>query len=144
MERYKILTGPHAGEIHDGEGCNARPYPNCPENLINWDKHQDGIWIPALNMRLKQRHNPDSKGWSDAYLDYENLVVPFDRYKQEIKVGDVIFYSARDLQVCRLKVEKLGNIHHAGCGWLQRIMHGTDLDSKKKTKNSYPSRCIKA
>ena len=67
----------------------------------------------------------------------EDLNVPFDRFQREIMVGSVIHYARRDLTVARMRVDRI----ETG-GSMSVTLHGMDLDTKKKTKNSYPHRYI--
>lgn len=79
----------------------------------------DGFWIEGIGRVVVGK-------------DWEDLQTPFDKKGREIKVGDVIVYAMRDLTVSELKIEKL----------VKGVMHGTDLHTGKKTKNSYPERCL--
>ena len=91
-----------------------------------WKRNKgDGFWIEGVGRVM-------------VGDEWENLFVPFDKLGREILVGDVIVYAMRNLTVSELKVEKIGNVDR-----YERTLHGTDLHTKKKTKNSYPSRCIK-
>lgn len=136
LQRFRILTGEHAGKIVDAYDAWVRPRIPCPESEVDM-RLNAGIWVPSLNIRIAG--TKDEKG---KYNEYEDLVVPFDRYNNEIKVGSIVFYAARDLDVRKMEIVKLGDVFHAGCGWYQRTIHGKDLDTQKMTKNSYPSRCI--
>lgn len=117
---------------------------NSPENGVNgfydtpegiaqtkevdacWKRNKgDGFWIKGIGRVMEGD-------------EWENLFVPFDKLGREICVGDVIVYAMRDLTVSELKVEVIGKV----LGY-ERTLHGTDLHTKKKTKNSYPSRCLK-
>jgi hypothetical protein len=91
-----------------------------------WNRNKvDGYWIDGIG-RVSEKN-----GW-------ENLHTSFDKLGREIKVGDVVVYAMRDYTVSELKIEKIGNVVGH-----ERVMHGTDLHTNKKTKNSYPSRCLK-
>lgn len=135
--RVKILTGSHAGEVVDAVGCNARPYPNCPPEEVNWELWGDGIYVESLALRLK---------YDPYHPQYENLHVPFDRYNQEIFVGDLLLI-ARAEEVETVKVLGLGKVYHAGCGWYQRklkvVRCAPDADDLKPFQHNYPARSIK-
>lgn len=152
--RFKLLVGPRAGEIVEGAYigawdtlANLLIYKEMEEKNINLDKRldwskphvnwgvrSDGAWIPSLNCRFD---------FKVPVAEIEDLHIPFDRYHRELAVGDVIAYAMRDLTVAQMRITKIGNSRHLGCGWFQRTLHGIDLDTNKKTKNSYPTRCIK-
>jgi len=91
-----------------------------------WKRNKvDGFWIDGIGRVM------EGKEWED-------LNTPFDREDQEIRVGDTIVYAMRDLTVSKLQITKIGDLN----GY-ERTMYGIDLFTKKKTKNSYPSRCLK-
>lgn len=138
MEHYKILVGPNKGDILKGEGLGAAL---TLDERKHWDSGADigdlaskrwsqgcgdGVWIYKLNKRFK------------LDKEVEDQHVPLDSLGVEIFVGDVVFYARRDLTVSKLKVEKIGDVLE-----YERTLHGVDLHTKKKTKNSNPSRCLK-
>lgn len=91
-----------------------------------WKRNKgDGFWVDGIGRVM-------------VGGEWEDLYVPFDKKGREIQVGDIIVYARRDLTVSEMKVEKIGNRN----GY-ERTLHGTDLHEGKKTKNSYPSRCLK-
>lgn len=96
------------------------------ETHCSWETIGEGVWIPSLNRRF-------------SIADVLHLCVPFDREKNEIKVGDVIYYSMRDLTVSKMRVEQIDTGGSMNC-----TLKGTDLFTNKKTKNSYPKRCLRA
>jgi hypothetical protein len=141
-QRYLLKTGEHAGKIVEGQGCNARPFPDSTD--VDWAKYGDGIWIPSLELRIRERRDGSYKAkHCGDYIDYEDLVIAFDKFGAEIFVGDTLYVANSNKEVIRLKIEKIGKEFHAGCGWMQRTLHGIDIDSGERTKTSYPSRAIK-
>jgi hypothetical protein len=143
VTRYKILTGEHAGKIVEGYGCNARPFVPCPDSMIDVSKYGDGVWFPSLNLRLKQEYDYASgRTGCGKYVNYENLVVPFDKYGKEIFVGDKL-YIASSKEVKLVEVVKFGSEYHVGCGWMQRKLTVKDLDTNKTLTINVPAHTIK-
>ena len=138
--RFLLKTGPHAGAVFDGQGCNARPHPDAePDYAV----YRDGIYIPDLNLRLEEIRLPahQMKHGRD-FLHYEDLVVPFDRYGLEIFEGDTLYASVAK-EVVVVKVLNLGDMHHHGCGWYERALMVINVDSGKKLTLKIPSSTIK-
>lgn len=89
-----------------------------------WARNKgDGFWIDGIGRVMEG-------------VDWQDLHTPFDKKDREIKVGDVIVYAMQNLTVSELKVEKLVLKNRT------MTLHGTDLHTGKKTKNSYPERCL--
>lgn len=138
--RYLIKTGEFAGKVFDGVGCNARSHPEGEPDHV---KYGDGIYIPELQLRLKQQHLPSGQAkHCGDYVDYEDLVVAFDKYGHEIFVGDKL-YASIDKEVCKVTVLKLGDVYHQGCGWMTRILSVKNEDTGKKVSLKNPSATIK-
>jgi hypothetical protein len=139
MKRYKILVGPNKGEILEGEDLGValtlieREEWNSGKKigdtaLKRWEQGiGDGVWIYKLNRRFALK------------TEVEDQVVPLDVLGSEIFVGDVIVYAKRNLTVSKLRVGEIGVMVFDG----ERTLYGIDLHSNKKTKISYPSRCLK-
>lgn len=148
-QRYLIKTGEHTGKVVEGQGCNARAFPNSPE--VDYAKYGDGIYIPELSLRLKQeRHGyvekggcmvPTAKHCAD-FVNYEDLVVAFDKNGNELFVGDTVYAAIKNV-VCLVKITKLGDVYHQGCGWMTRkfTVEGEGLEKKVTLTN--PSAVIK-
>lgn len=138
--RYLIKTGKYAGQVFDGVGCNAREHPDA---VPDTSKYGDGIYIPELKLRFKQTHLPygTAKHCAD-FLDYEDLVIPFDRDGNEIFVGDKL-YASIDKEVCRVTVLKIGIVYHQGCGWMTRKLSIMNEETNKKCTINNPSSTIK-
>jgi len=139
--RIKILTGQFAGGVYEAVGCNGRPHPDIEYNSTTGPGLGDGIYIVALGLRIKKEHNPNAKHCGHS-LHYEDLVIPFDRFDNEIFVGDKIHAAVGD-ECRRLVVKKIGTEYHVGCGWMQRKLTCTDLDSGKTVTINKPARTIK-
>lgn len=149
--QLKALTGDRKGTVYLAVGIGAA---DTLEQSKRWndpknDKIADFYDTPEGKAQSKEANECWKRNGGDGFWidgigrvvegdDWEDLVTPFDKKGREIKVGDVIVYAMRDLTVSELKVEKIGNV----VGY-ERSMHGTDLHTGKKTKNSYPSRCLK-
>jgi hypothetical protein len=90
-----------------------------------WNRNKgDGVWVEAHKRRYTLRTEAVFMG------------DPFDKKGREIKVGDIVIYAMRDLTVSELRVDKITFTS------MDTTMHGTDLHTGKKTKNSYPKRCL--
>lgn len=138
--RYLIKTGEYAGQVFDGVGCNARPYP---EAEPDYAKYGDGIYIPQLQLRIKQQHLPQGQAKHCAdFVDYEDLVIAFDRYGIEIFPGDSL-YAAIGKEVCKVTVLKLGEVYHQGCGWMTRKLSVKNEETGKKVTLNNPGGTIK-
>ena len=132
LSRYRILTGPLAGQEHIAHGLNRRATPDGEVN----SRLGDGIWIPALQVRVA------ADGQNHQATAYEDLIAPFDRFGNEIEVGDTLHASVAK-QVRRVKVRALGKKYHQGCGWWTRKLRVEDIDSGKRTTLNTPSYTIK-
>jgi len=126
--RYKILLGPHVGETHDGFQIGAR---FTPDGEVSWNKTSDRVWIPTLKM-----------SFLDDGFQCEDLVVPFDKFGQEICLWDYV-YAVRSKGVIRCSVIEIGKKYHQGCGWHTRILKLSDVDTKTKFSTNNPHECIK-
>lgn len=139
-QRYLIKTGEYQGKIFDGEGCNARQYPGADPD---YSKYGDGIYINEINLRIKQQHLPSGQAKHCAdFVDYEDLVIAFDRYGNEIFVGDTL-YASIDKEVCKVSVLKMGDVYHQGCGWMTRKLSIKNEETGKKGTLNNPSGTIK-
>lgn len=95
-----------------------------------WARNKyDGYWIPNIGRVVTTEKEKTS--------EWEHMGSPFDKQGREIKVGDVIVYAMRDLTVSEMKITKIEKKN------FDTVMHGVDLHTNKKTKNSYPRRCLK-
>jgi len=129
--RYKVLTGNHQGLVSDGQQIGYQDYPDqfvdqrplamTHEQIraIQQDKHNkgiyDGIWLNEVQQpiyrpipvqcvyRPKTEITDEGVNYDDVYMD---LCVPFDRYGNEIKVGDMIMIASKN-EVRRVEVVKI-------------------------------------
>ena len=89
-----------------------------------------GVWIEGIG---RVETNPGAT----PTAQWEDLNAPFDRMGELIKVGDTICYAMRSLAVSHMKISKIDSAK-GRC-----TMYGIDVFTGKKTKNGYPTRCIK-
>lgn len=138
--RFFIKTGPYAGKVFDGMHCNGRAHPDAEPDFAMYG---DGIYIPELNLRMKKQYLPsdDAKHFGET-VDYEDLVIAFDKYGNEIFIGDVL-YASINKEVCKVTVLKLGAPYHQGCGWMARKMSVLNEDTGKRSTLNDPSATIK-
>jgi len=118
VHRYMILFGPMKGLISDGQHIGMQDYPEQIrfeqltheqiKKLID-DKYDrgltEGIWIDKLGHALyrpipskgvhqaKIEITEEGVNYDDVYMD---LCVPFDRYNNEIKVGDTLMVASKN------------------------------------------------
>lgn len=117
LHRYKVLAGPLTGQVHDGIQIGFQDYP---EQFVKegWDSHKiaantadkgDGVWLIIPSVRLN-RHVYHDMTFTDEGVNYSNdymdLCVPFDRFNNEIFVGDTIYVSSNN-EVVPCVVEKI-------------------------------------
>lgn len=148
--RLKCLSGPRKGKIFKAASIGAA---DSLEQSNRWnDKKTDAYAFydsPEGKAQSKEVDECWARNGTDGFWidgvgrvvegdDWEDLVTPFDKRGREIKVGDILAYAMRNLTVSELLVEKIGEVSGG-----QRTLHGTDLHTHKKTKNSYPDRCLK-
>ena len=116
-QRYKVLSGPMKGLVADG---NQFGFQDCPEQVVieGWDSHtivaktsgkKEGIWLKEQCVRVYRNdyHNTtiteEGVSYGDDYMD---LCVPFDRYNNEICVGDTLMIASKN-EVRRVQVIKI-------------------------------------
>ena len=117
LHRYKVLSGPMKGLITDGVQIGFQDYP---EQFVKegWDSHtivaktsgkKEGIWLTEPGERVQRNDyrnttiTEEGVSYGDDYMD---LCVPFDRYNNEIKVGDTLMIASRN-EVRRVEVIKI-------------------------------------
>ena len=117
LHRYKVLSGPLAGEVCDGVQIGFQDYP---EQFVveGWDSHTivsktsgklEGIWLnePGVRIQRNDYRNTTITEEGVAYgTDYMDLCVPFDRYNNEIREGDTIMIASKN-EVRRVEVIKI-------------------------------------
>jgi len=125
--RYKVLSGPNEGLVSTGEQIGYQDYPGQFQSesftsdqisKMSHDKFtsgmRDGIWLyeqsqaiylPVVRstQRTKVEITDEGVNYDDVYMD---LCVPFDRYGNEIKVGDTIMIASKN-EVRRVKVSAI-------------------------------------
>ena len=139
--RYEVLSGPMKGMVTDGVQIGVQDYPEqfilekmSHEQIraMQDDKYQrgltEGIWlneakaplyrpIPKLGHPPKKEITEAGANYDDVYLD---LCVPFDRYNNEIKVGDTLMIASRN-EVRRVEVVAIAKKPYiAGYGIVNR------------------------
>ena len=85
MQRYLIKTGVHAGKTIEGKPCVVGQSPD------GWNLF--GVEFPSVGMVLASEPLPHpllAKHPQDT-VHWESLAIPFDRYGQEIRVGDYLY-----------------------------------------------------
>lgn len=110
LHRYKVLSGPMKGLITDGVQIGFQDYP---EQFVieGWDSHtisgkKEGIWLTEPGVRVQRNDyrnttiTEEGVSYGDDYMD---LCVPFDRYNNEIKVGDTLMIASKN-EVRRVEV----------------------------------------
>ena len=138
MHRYKVLSGVNAGMISDGEQIGQQDFPgqfNCMQsveiNQVVNNKYDnglcEGVWLNDVSAPLyrpitngfapKVEITEEGVNYSDLYMD---LCVAFDRFNNEIFVGDTV-YAAVNNEVLPCVVEKIAKKPYmAGYGIMQR------------------------
>ena len=155
--KVKILVGVFAGQIVEAESIGSADtaeqsrrwndpvndrklnFYETPEGKAQskevdecWTRNKgDGVWVEmTINGRTHKRRYT-------LKTEAIDIGTPYDKKDREIMIDDVVVYAMRDLTVSELKVEKI--VVSGGT----TTLHGTDLHTGKKTKNSYPERCLK-
>jgi hypothetical protein len=139
----KCLTGNRAGLIYNAHSIGAA---DSLEQSLRWnrDKPPEGF-AQAAEVQNCWAVNKCDGFWIEGVgrvvvgSDWENLFTPFDTTGKEICIGDTIAYARRDLTVSLLKIDKIAPPK----GSYERTLYGIDLHTNKRTKNSYPTRCLK-
>ncbi len=125
--RYKILTGDLKGLVSDGQQIGVQDYPEqfvieqmtyeqiTAKQRDMYDRGEiEGIWldeasrpmyrpIPKLGSQPKIEITDEGVNYDDVYMD---LCVPFDRYNNEINVGDTLMIASKN-EVRRVTVIKI-------------------------------------
>jgi len=126
--RYKVLSGPMQGLVTNGRQIGEQDYPEQfliekmthEQIMAKRDEHYNrngcsGIWLnepekaiylpkPVQGVRVpKIEITDEGVNYDDVYMD---LCVPFDRYGNEIKEGDMIMIASKN-EVRRVEVIKI-------------------------------------
>lgn len=154
--RYKILSGPLAGEVSDGVQIGLQDYP---EQFVKegWCSHdisslracgkKEGIWMndPGVRVERNDYRSVTITEEGVAYgNDYMDLCVPFDRYGNEIKVGDTLMIASKN-EVRRVEVVAIAKKPYmASYGIMNRKLTVRDnVDEQTLTIND-PRATVKA
>ena len=132
--RYKVLSGVNAGLVSDGMQIGTQEYPEqyVKENLTHPEimalqkrQHQDnkweGIWLNDIQQPMyrplngiahhnRQTVTEEGVNYDDVYMD---LCVPFDRYGNEVKVGDMVIVASKN-EARRAKITKIAKLPYFG------------------------------
>jgi hypothetical protein len=115
--RYKVLTGTMKGLVSDGQQIGFQDYP---DQFVKegWDSHtivaktsgkKEGIWLTEQCVRVQRNDyrnttiTEEGVAYGDDFMD---LCVPFDRYNNEIHVGDTLMIASKN-EVRRVEVIKI-------------------------------------
>lgn len=126
--RYKVLSGDLKGLVSDGQQIGTQDYPD--QFVIEQMTHEqitakqrdmydrgeiEGVWLdevsrPMYRPRPIQGVRPPKIDITDEGVNYDDvymdLCVPFDRYNNEINVGDTLMIASRN-EVRRVTVIKI-------------------------------------
>ena len=136
--RYKIITGQFAGRVVDGFQIGVFAYPDQIqiENLDHtqvtalYQTNKEGFWYPEEQVKIEfeKRIDSNSVGTVVDYGNVQDLVIPFDKYNQEIFVGDELYVASKNA-VRRVTVTKIApKATFASYGILIRKLTVKDLD----------------
>ena len=135
--RYRIVTGPHAGRVVEGFQIGYTAYPDqvAIEKLSHvqvmdlYQTNKEGFWIPGDNVKIDFENRIDSRSITTVvnYGNVEDLVITFDKYNQEIFVGDEL-YAASKNAVRRVKVTKIADKPVWTSNGIQRKLTVKDVD----------------
>lgn len=148
--RYRMLTGPLAGQVSEGEQIGLQDFPGqfdqCLEahgidarNALVQQKLQtnsEGVYLYAFNEVVRR-----APGHSGGKVEigktvvydgiYEDLVVPFDRNGEEINVGDMIYMAVKN-EVRLGEVVKIAEkVTMASYGIMQRKLTVRDHEEQQ-------------
>ena len=102
--RYKIITGQFAGRVVDGFVIGIQDYPDQfkTENLTPdqvtalWQTNKEGFWYPEANVKIPFENRIQTVDQVVDYGNVQDLVIPFDKYNQEIFVGDTLYVASKN------------------------------------------------
>lgn len=139
--RYKVLSGTYSGLVTDGVQIGYQDYPDqFQKENMTFDQIRDiqkakqdqglfeGIWLelvqqplyrPVRKLGTQPKVDITDEGvtYNDIYMD---LCVPFDRYGNEIHVGDTVMVASKN-EVRRAVVTKIASKPNmASYGIMQR------------------------
>ena len=135
IRRYKIISGPFAGRVVEGFEIGVRAYPSqidegylTHDQIMNLHKYnRDGFWYPEENIKIEFENHIEI-GMVADYGNVHDLVINYDRYNQEIFVGDELFIASKNV-VRRAVVTKIAQkVTMASNGVLIRKITVKDVD----------------
>lgn len=136
MQRYLIKTGVHAGKTIEGKPCVVGQSP------AGWNLF--GVEFPSVDMVLADEPIPHpllAKHPQDT-VHWESLAIPFDRYGQEIRVGDYLYVGVKNA-VHQVRVLSIGEPYHPGYGIVNRKLTCSDLDNNRTRTINTPGDTIR-
>lgn len=159
LHRYKILSGHLTDLVSDGQQIGVQDYPEqfftekmSPDQIMSCQqaKHALGFWegiwldkvkqpiyrpLPVQGVRQpKTEITEEGVNYDDVYMD---LCVPFDRYGNEISVGDTLMIASTN-EVRRVQVIAIAKKPFmAGYGIVHRkLTVRDDLEDQTLTINN--------
>lgn len=141
MHRYKVITGKFAGQVVSGFQIGVQAYLDQikKENMDHaqvmalYTSNKEGFWAPEFNEKIEFEKRIDSNSVGEVvdYGNVQDLVIPFDKYNNEISVGDELYAAVKNA-VRRVKVTKIAKkATFASYGVLLRKLTVTDLDTNQ-------------
>jgi hypothetical protein len=107
--RYKVISGSLAGQVFDGMQIGDEEYPGQVESEGCAKGELHGVWLNEPKIKINRTDYRDvtitdeGVNYGNKYMD---LCVPFDRFNEEIFVGDTIYVSSSN-EVVPCIVEKI-------------------------------------
>lgn len=160
--RFKILTGPLAGQVDDGFMIGSQDFPDqyksmdhesivAHRNAAFGQGRGEGVWLSTLGQAVYQvmqaQGSPirsitaDGMQYGNEYLD---MNIPFDRNGDEIKVDDMLYVAVKN-EVRLVKVVAIAaKPFMASYGIIHRKLTVYDADEDRKLTINDPGATIKA
>lgn len=162
--RYKVLSGQHEGLVSDGQQIGCQDYPeqfikermdsetiNSKVRNMHFKGLHEGVWLDEVQQPLyrpipqpghppKMEITDEGMNYSDVYMD---LCVPFDRYGNEIKVGDTLMIASKN-EVRRAEVIAIAKKPYiASYGIANRKLTVRDEEEKQTLTINDPRATVK-
>jgi hypothetical protein len=109
LHRYKVLNGSLLGQVFDGQEIGSQKYLDQLKIEGFATDTVYGVWLnePKVKIPLTEYRNiiltDEGLNYNNEYMD---LCIPFDRFNNEIFVGDTIYISTSN-NVVPCIVEKI-------------------------------------
>jgi hypothetical protein len=144
--RYKVLSGPLKDGIFEGQEIGAQDYPDQAEIEGSAKGTMYGVWLNEPKIKVNRTTYLDvtitDEGVNYSY-DYIDLCVPFDRYGNEIKVGDTIMVASKN-EVRRVEVVAIAKKPYmAGYGIMNRKLTVRDEAEEQTLTINDPRATVK-